>query len=119
MIDILIAIRAAIECALWCTTDDEGEPLDYAYDGDDLATVTRENLAMDVTLFIEENAEDLLASGLNSSQIGHDFVLTRNHHGSGFWDRGLEESLGQRLTDACDPYGSFDLYVGDDDLLYA
>ena len=117
-IDPTIATTAAVECALWSTADEDGN-LDATYTGSDLAPETLENLAMDVTLFIEENLDDLQASGLSAGQIGHDFILTRNHHGAGFWDRGLEEALGNRLTDACDPYGSFDLYVGDDNRLYA
>jgi hypothetical protein len=35
---------------------------------------------------------------------GHDFALTRNRHGAGFWDRGLGD-LGARLTDAAHAYG--------------
>ena len=36
---------------------------------------------------------------------GHDFALTRNWHGTGFWDRGLGE-IGDMLTNECRPYGS-------------
>ena len=36
---------------------------------------------------------------------GHDFALTRNGHGAGFWDRGLGE-IGDMLTNECRPYGS-------------
>jgi hypothetical protein len=43
--------------------------------------------------------------------------LTRNGHGSGFWDRGLGK-VGEQLTAACGPYGSSDLYVGDDGKVY-
>ena len=43
-------------------------------------------------------------------QGGHDFALTRNHHGAGFWDRGMGD-LGDRLTDACRPYGESDAYT--------
>ena len=35
---------------------------------------------------------------------GHDFALTRNGHGTGFWDRGLGE-MGDMLTEECKPYG--------------
>jgi hypothetical protein len=38
---------------------------------------------------------------------GHDFWLTRNGHGAGFWDRGMG-MLGDELTAACKPYGSAD-----------
>jgi hypothetical protein len=48
---------------------------------------------------------------------GHDFWLTRNHHGCGFWDRGLGE-LGDQLTKASQQFDEIDLYVGDDGKLY-
>ncbi len=60
---------------------------------------------------------DLEASGLSSEQAGHDFWLTRNGHGAGFWDRGLG-ALGERLSKESKPYGSCDLYVGDDGQIY-
>ena len=48
---------------------------------------------------------------------GHDFWLTRNGHGAGFWDRGLGE-VGDRLSNACKAFGSYDLYIGDDGKIY-
>ena len=41
---------------------------------------------------------------------GHDFALTRNRHGAGFWDRGLGE-IGDMLTDECKPYGAHTLIL--------
>lgn len=41
---------------------------------------------------------------------GHDFALTRNGHGAGFWDRGMGE-LGERLTDAAHAYGEAVYFV--------
>ena len=35
---------------------------------------------------------------------GHDFALTRNEHGTGFWDSGLGD-IGDMLTEECKPYG--------------
>lgn len=40
-----------------------------------------------------------------AASAGHDFALTRNGHGAGFWDRGLGD-LGDRLTRAARAYGS-------------
>jgi len=48
---------------------------------------------------------------------GHDFWLTRNGHGVGFWDRGLGE-LGDLLSDTARVMGGCDAYVGDDGLVY-
>lgn len=42
----------------------------------------------------------------------HDYWLTRNGHGAGFWDRGLGDA-GQRLTDLSED-GSYELFsIGD------
>lgn len=45
--------------------------------------------------------------------LGHDFALTRNGHGTGFWDRGYGK-VGDLLSDACRPYGPSGIYVSDD-----
>lgn len=43
-------------------------------------------------------------------RAGHDFWLTRQEHGAGFWDRGLGE-LGNRLTEAAKSFGSADDHI--------
>ncbi len=66
--------------------------------------------------FYHENKKLLKDSGLHPDQCGHDFWLTRNGHGAGFWDRGLND-IGEALTKACgyeSKYGAVDLYAGDD-----
>lgn len=64
---------------------------------------------------------DLRRNGHGNDSVeafaGHDFWLTRNGHGAGFWDRGLGE-VGDKLSEACEPYGSADFYVGDDRKIY-
>ena len=42
----------------------------------------------------------------------HDYWLTRNSHGAGFWDRGLGDS-GDRMSDAAQD-GSYMLYIPND-----
>lgn len=63
----------------------------------------------------------------SASQAGHDFWLTRNGHGTGFWDHYLEFSdddreqvrtIGKLLTDASHKFGQCDLYAGDDGKIY-
>lgn len=99
---------AYVECALWSSSDDADKPLDANYDIDDIDPKALEQMKADCKDFIESNAE--LLEGLMPEQCGHDFWLTRNGHGAGFWDRGLDE-VGDKLTDACKPYGTVDLYV--------
>jgi hypothetical protein len=48
----------------------------------------------------------------DAEKAGHDFWLTRNGHGAGFWDRNLG-GIGDKLTKACE-YDECNLYVGDD-----
>jgi hypothetical protein len=116
------ALEAYIECALWAGLDwdnmigDNPEPLDKVYTASDLAPETREQLRAELDDFAEANARDL--AEIEPAQVGHDFHLTRNRHGAGFWDRGLG-AVGERLTTAAHVYGTCDLYAGDDGRLYA
>jgi len=113
------AVGAMLQCALWSSVDfDTDEPLDASHGIQDFAPETSKALIADLEAFIEANADDIALSGLTGEAVGHDFWLTRNSHGAGFWDRGLDW-LGDRLTAACKPYGSVDLYVGDDGAIYA
>jgi hypothetical protein len=108
--------RAYVECALWADLRDEnGESMDDLYGPNDLAPETLESMRADVLDFLEGAGTDL--DTMDAEQAGHDFWLTRNRHGAGFWDRGLGE-LGERLTAMAHPYGESFLYVGDDGLVY-
>lgn len=101
--------------ALWSSTDDDGEPLDALYQIDDFAEAAKRELRKDVTDFVSANAEDL--AQLDPGAAGHDFWLSRNGHGTGFWDRGLGD-LGDRLHAAAKVYGGVYVVVGDDGRLY-
>ena len=109
--------RAYVACALWSSTDDNDQPLDDGRDIDDLPAETLAKMREDVTSFVAANKADLDRSALDYEQIGHDFWLTRNGHGAGFWDRGIG-AVGERLTSASKAYSSVDLYIGDDDQIY-
>jgi hypothetical protein len=112
--------RAYIECALWSSTDDNDEPLDANYSIDDLAPETLAKMQADCEQFEKENAAAIAQyseeTDERDTQIGHDFWLTRNRHGAGFWES--DSSQAQTLTDASHDFGSCDLYVGDDGLIY-
>jgi hypothetical protein len=109
-------IAAYVECALWSSTDDGGSPMDDTYGPDDIDPDSLAEMRADVVAFCQAEAVDL--GDMDPEQVGHDFWLTRNRHGAGFWDRGLGER-GKRLTDAAHVYGESDLYVGDDGMVYA
>lgn len=115
-IDVEAVFRAYVDCALWSSTDDDGEPLDGLYGPDDISDESLERMREEVSDFCEECAADL--AGIPDAQIGHDFWLTRNRHGAGFWDRDLG-ARGDRLTAAAHAaYGSSDLFVGDDGFVH-
>ena len=116
---------------VWSTThtymnDDgaEGETveldsIDAAY-SDNLRADSRK----DIESFLDTATEMLEAKGYTwddythgEEQIGHDFALTRNGHGAGFWDRG-DGDIGDILTAASKVLGGADAYLGDDGLIY-
>jgi hypothetical protein len=84
----------------------------------DLSPEAWERITADCATF-RDNMETLWElAGSTDEQAGHDFWLTRNGHGAGFWDRGYPEHLSKALTDAAHAYGECDPYLGDDDLIY-
>lgn len=109
-------LRHYIGCALWSSTGEDDTPLDQDYDISDIAPEALASMREDVIAFVAANTQLLLDSGLSEEQIGHDFWLTRNGHGAGFWDRALGE-VGDKLSDACRHQDVY-LYVGDDGKVY-
>lgn len=108
--------RGYIECALWSSTDEAGEALDALHSIDDISADCLAEMIGDCADFQISFAE-LLSQAGNAAQNGHDFWLTRNRHGAGFWDRGYGDA-GQKLTEMTHPYGEVNLYVGDDGLIH-
>ncbi len=120
---------AYIECALWSSTDESdeqgGEPLDKNYSIADIAQETLEAMVADCAQFQGENAADIENGSLrirhectDRGMAGHDFWLTRNGHGCGFWDGDWPEPQATILTNAAHAFGEYNLYVGDDGLIY-
>jgi hypothetical protein len=81
---------------------------------DDFNADDQTSMAADVYDLILANVDDFFAYVVarSADNFGHDFALTRNGHGAGFWDRGLGE-LGDRLTTAAKVYGESSVYVND------
>jgi hypothetical protein len=111
-------VQQYLETALWSSTDEDGEPLDKSYSVTDLSADTIKQAREDCRAFIAANEDTLDAVPADYSQHAHDFWLTRNHHGAGFWDRGYGLA-GDVLTKAAHAFGEVDLYVGDDGTIYS
>jgi hypothetical protein len=109
-----------LTCALWSTsdntTDQGGDPLDKNYTVQDFSDDALDQAEKDWNTF--KQRAGYLLNGLNMEQVGHDFWLTRNGHGAGFWDGDYEESIGNELTELAKSFGSKDLYIGDNNQLY-
>lgn len=123
-----------LTCALWSSHDDredaDGEMLDANFTIEDFAPETLRQAIADCEKFQRENAA-LLESAFNSPDYrrvndstpeqtaGHDFWLTRNGHGAGFWDGDYPKQHGEQLTTASEAYGDVDLYVGEDGKIWS
>lgn len=107
--------RQYVETALWASTDDDGEPLDGLYTLDDIHPDTLAAMIADCADFQASFGEHIAS---DPGRAGHDFWLTRNRHGAGFWDGDWPETTGRFLTEMSHPYGEFNLYVGDDGLIH-
>lgn len=132
--DIDAIVEGYLTCQLWAQHDNDGldeygnsPTLDDNYGREDIAPEyvdkVREELLglvtdhpLAVRMYLARNAgrsrqESLLSTGalISSAEVntlfGHDFYLTREGHGAGFWDRGLGE-LGEYLTKIAKAYGS-------------
>jgi hypothetical protein len=109
--DIDGMVDGYLDAQLWAQRDNDREDdsmLDANYDRDDIAPAYIESVTAE---FRELVAAHPLAVRMYGAQrhyyagdgsvwehFGHDYYLTREHHGAGFWDRGLGH-LGSYLTD--------------------
>lgn len=109
-----------IECALWSSTGDNDEPLDRNFDRSNIDPETLKKMEEELNSFFQKLEEEGLLEEANKFQdderISHDFWLTRNGHGAGFWDGDYAD--GDRLTAIAKGFGNVDLYVGDDGMIY-
>ena len=116
-----------------CMDVDEDNPLHGISDSSaldehfDISDFTAESLCIaekDVTDWFNRMEElglyDLASEYAGDDSIAHDFWLTRNGHGCGYFDGDYEDEIGQRdsvgdrLTEACKAFGERNVYVGDD-----
>lgn len=107
--------QAYIEAMLWSSTDDTGNPLDARFSTADISDEAMKRIEHDCQRFQQVN--HTLIEG-ETEQAGHDFWLTRNQHGAGFWDGDWPEANGKALTDWSHACGECDVYEGDDGKLY-
>lgn len=108
-----------IEALIWLSLTPIGEEseeletleeLEYTFDN--LSKEMRKEILEECQEFMDANWDDLEKLLEDWPQHGHDFYLTREGHGAGFWDRGYGD-VGERLTEASEVYGSVHTYIED------
>lgn len=122
---------AYIEAALWSTNDESdeagGEPLDENYSLDDIHPDTLVKIKADCASFQIQCSHMFTISHYKGRQreasgtehAGHDFWLTRNGHGAGFFDGDWTIAAEMLMDRVSEEFGPFDLYVGDDGMIHA
>lgn len=116
--------QAYIAAAFWTeTSDGDDVPLDDSYGVEDLDPAALSGIVEDCNRFQTTHAlllKEAYESGryYTEASAGHDFWLTRNRHGAGYWDRDLDD-VGESLSEAARLEGGRCLYVGDDNKIYA
>lgn len=100
-------LKSYLECALW--TDEKDSFTIY-----DVGASTVTQAKEDIAKFCSA-AGDLL-NEWTDEEIGHDFWLTRNGHGAGFWDRGKES--GDALTTICKTFKGLDVWEAEIGVIY-
>lgn len=119
--------RGYIASALWSSSIGPGHdcPEDTSlesagYDTDDIAPEALASIEEECTAFYNAH-EQTWRERWSDEEAGHDYWLTRNRHGAGFWDRfsgpGVAH-IGRRLAEASYADGERDWYVGDDDKIH-
>ena len=102
-LNIVDFVASYLTTAAWVTCDSD-ENMEFTKDAkEDAGADCLKFIEAVVKEFGEEKADELLT--INGDDLGylaaHDFFLTRNGHGSGFWDKpekyGKEESI--KLTE--------------------
>ena len=120
---------AYVEAALWSSNDNAddqgGEPLDANYGPDDIDPKTMQAMEKVCSDFlqkyghlIEDDESPAIDKWGRWELAGHDLWLTSAGHGAGFGDGNFPKH-DDELYEAARKTKSFDLYVGDDGVIYA
>ncbi len=103
-IDFEEFLSGYLSAACWLVLDEDSSGDGDEASPDEIPAEIVAEIESDCLDFCEANESLLVQSGLTAHQAGFDFYLTRNGHGSGFWDRGIG-AVGEALTKASKPYG--------------
>lgn len=118
--DLELFTQAYIEALFFTDTGDDGQPPADA----ELSEDARLDIEADCRSFWRRFGcyitTEICSKAFNNSvsQAGHDFHLTRNGHGAGFWDGDWPKEYSDMLDKGAKCYGELRAYLGDDGLIY-
>ena len=119
-------LYAYIEAALWSSVDEDGEPIDDNYNIENMSVGLLASMTDDCRVFWDRNGPYIQAchdpharsEWSTYEQAGHDFWLTRNGHGDGFWDgRHIWGPYTHRFTEDSKRFGVHDITVEDGEVI--
>jgi hypothetical protein len=116
-------INQLIETLPWCSRG--AEEVLFSMGGNEVSQQLRDKLEADYQEFIDSLPAGFIpddhftGSGDANEQLAHDYIMTRNHHGVGFWDGDWGKEMGDLLTKLAQSKPEIEAYVGDDGLIYA
>jgi hypothetical protein len=126
--DLREVFDAYATTALWSTTDESndqgGDPLEANYSLADLAPSAEEEMVSDCKRFLDrawpllEKAPDTIHGRPKLEMAGFHFWLARNGHGIGFDDGDWPDDVADKLQQLAKRFGTQNIYVGDDGMIY-
>jgi hypothetical protein len=117
-------VQAYLDTAIWSSLDDDDMPLDRKYSIKSFLKESHAKAERDCSKFLQivdmDSLEyDLLqpfhhrghshTRGELYARLGHDFWLTRNRNGAGFWDGDWPEPFATDATEAAHGFGEVDI----------
>ena len=129
---ISAVVQGYLVCMLWTMPGDEenenpGDSISICELPPQTVAVAHADCAAFVQACGDLFNQAIERDGYTGERFGHDFALTRNGHGAGFWDRDELEAddLGDKLSALCGWTGGKrtrftenNLYLADDGLAY-
>lgn len=112
--------RAYLTAALWTSDPNPGSGEWFEHDEYCIANIEEKSLLYAIdecALFMERNRADLEQAGTDK-QNGHDFWLSRNGHGTGFFDRPYAAEVCDHLQMSARGFGESFVYLGEDKRIY-
>lgn len=114
-------LNGFLECSLWASLDDDDDvAFDYNYSISDFSDKALEKLKADCIEFLtmNNNYNKIKFNYDEFSTAGHDFFLSRNGHGAGFFDRnltikGMPKSVCNDLQKDANTFKELNLYAKD------